>query len=136
MNFGLSADKLIVIAVIALMVVGPERLPKYAEGFARLVKRVGEYLRGAKDRVSSEMGPEFEDVDWRKLDPRQYDPRRIIREAILDEVVPSPGGGGAGAGAPIVGSIAALAPGGAMTPTRTVERLEAGELPPYDSEAT
>ena len=133
MNFGLSADKLIVIAVIALMVVGPERLPKYAEGFARLVKRVGEYLRGAKDRVSSDMGPEFEDVDWRKLDPRQYDPRRIIREAILDEVVPYPGGGG---GATIVGSTAALAPDGSMTPTRTVERLETGELPPYDSEAT
>lgn len=130
MNFGLSADKLIVIAVIALMVVGPERLPKYAEGFARLVKRAGEYLRGAKDRVSSEMGPEFEDVDWRKLDPRQYDPRRIIREAILDEVVPTPSAGSmtaTGAGAASATTLAAA---------RTIHRLGAGELPPYDNEAT
>ena len=125
MNFGLSADKLIVIAVIALMVVGPERLPKYAEGFARLVKRAGEYLRGAKDRVSSEMGPEFEDVDWRKLDPR-----RIIREAILDEVVPTPSAGSVtatGAGAASATTLAAA---------RTMHRLGAGELPPYDNEAT
>ena len=31
------------------------------------------------------MGPDFDDVDWRTLDPRQYDPRRIIREALLDD---------------------------------------------------
>ena len=40
---------------------------------------------GAKDRMREEMGPEFEDVDWKKLDPRQYDPRRIIREALIEE---------------------------------------------------
>ena len=37
---------------------------------------------GAKDRMRDEMGPDFDDVDWKKLDPRQYDPRRIIREAL------------------------------------------------------
>ena len=31
------------------------------------------------------MGADFDDVDWRTLDPRQYDPRRIIREALLDD---------------------------------------------------
>lgn len=121
MNFGLSADKLIVIAVIAIIVIGPERMPKYAEGFARLIKRAGEYLKGAKDRVGEEMGPEFQEVDWRKLDPRQYDPRRIIREAILDEVVPV----GLGAATAVV-----------PAPVRKIERLNAGETPPFDSEAT
>ena len=34
------------------------------------------------------MGPEFDDVDWKALDPRQYDPRRIVRDALMadDEV--------------------------------------------------
>jgi hypothetical protein len=35
--------------------------------------------------MKDEMGPEFDEVDWKKLDPRQYDPRRIIREALLDD---------------------------------------------------
>jgi sec-independent protein translocase protein TatB len=35
--------------------------------------------------MKDEMGPEFDDVDWKKLDPRQYDPRRIIREALIDD---------------------------------------------------
>ena len=43
---------------------------------------------GAKERMREEMGPEFDEVDWKKLDPRQYDPRRIIREALIDEPEP------------------------------------------------
>ncbi|MGL5860798.1 MAG: hypothetical protein ACRCY9_06050, partial [Phycicoccus sp.] len=27
---------------------------------------------------------DFDDVDWQALDPRRYDPRRIVREALLD----------------------------------------------------
>lgn len=127
MNFGLSADKLILIAIIAVVVVGPERLPRYAEGFARLIKRAGEYLRGAKDRVSDEMGPEFKDVDWRKLDPRQYDPRRIIREAILDDVIPATNGAAA-AGAGSAATAVAVRP--------APIRLQSGEVPPFDAEAT
>jgi sec-independent protein translocase protein TatB len=30
------------------------------------------------------MGPEYDDIEWKSLDPRQYDPRRIIREALLE----------------------------------------------------
>lgn len=64
---------------------GPEKLPHYAAQLARLVKSLKEMASGAKDRLRDEMGPEFDDVDWQKLDPRQYDPRRIIREALLDD---------------------------------------------------
>jgi sec-independent protein translocase protein TatB len=40
---------------------------------------------GAKDRMRDELGPDFDDMDWKKLDPRQYDPRRIIREALRED---------------------------------------------------
>lgn len=82
---GLTFDKLLLIAVIAVFVLGPEKLPHYAAQLARLVKSLKEMASGAKDRLRDEMGPEFDDVDWQKLDPRQYDPRRIIREALLDD---------------------------------------------------
>ena len=84
---------LIVIGVIAALLVGPERLPRYAESFARLVKKAGEYMRGAKDRMREEVGPEIDELDWRKLDPRQYDPRRIVREALMDDEPPARPGG-------------------------------------------
>jgi hypothetical protein len=40
--------------------------------------------------MKDEMGPDFDDVDWKKLDPRQYDPRRIIREALIDDEPTTP----------------------------------------------
>ena len=79
---GLTIDKLMVILVIALFVLGPERLPVYARKLGELVRSL---KRRAKDRLRDEMGPEFDDVDWRQLDPRQYDPRRIIRDALLED---------------------------------------------------
>ena len=147
MNFIPGPDKLLVIALIAVVLVGPERLPRYAEGLARLIKKAGEVIRGVKDRAAEEMGPEFTETDWRKLDPRQYDPRRIIREALLDDVMaPAPTAAVATAGV-----AAATATASAATPSpqssgasalftrstpRTANRLPAGEIPPYDAEAT
>jgi sec-independent protein translocase protein TatB len=83
-SFGLSFEKLLVIGIIAVFLLGPERLPYYASQLARLVRSMRDFANGAKDRMREEMGPDFDDVDWKKLDPRQYDPRRIIREALVD----------------------------------------------------
>ncbi len=84
MSFGLTFDKLLIIGIIALFVIGPERLPHYASQLARLVRSLRDMANGAKDRMREEMGPDFDEIDWKKLDPRQYDPRRIIREALAD----------------------------------------------------
>jgi sec-independent protein translocase protein TatB len=83
--FGLTIEKITVIAVLAAFLVGPERLPAAAAGLARMVKGLKELAGGARDRLRDEVGPEFDDVDWKKLDPRQYDPRRIIQDALLDD---------------------------------------------------
>lgn len=82
---GLTIDKILVILVIALFVLGPERLPYYAKKLGDLVRNVKHMADGAKDRLRDEMGPDFDDVDWKQLDPRQYDPRRIIRDALLED---------------------------------------------------
>jgi sec-independent protein translocase protein TatB len=94
MSFGLTFDKLIIIAVIAVILIGPDRLPGYAAQLARLVKSLRGLADGAKERMREEMGEDFDEVDWKKLDPRQYDPRRIIREALIEDdpvdIVPAP----------------------------------------------
>ncbi|MGJ0387657.1 Sec-independent protein translocase TatB [Microbacterium sp. CGR1] len=90
MQFGITFEKLLLIGLIAVLLIGPERLPRYAESVAKLARRAGEFLRDTKSRVRDEMGPEIDDVDWRKLDPRQYDPRRIIRDALFEDD-PAPG---------------------------------------------
>jgi sec-independent protein translocase protein TatB len=127
--FGLTFDKLLVIAVIAVFLLGPERLPHYAAQFARLIKTLRRMADGAKDRMREEMGPDFDEVDWKKLDPRQYDPRRIIREALLDDPdepgVPEP--------APSQ-PVLVEAPESASAALHELQ--DNGVAPPFDSEAT
>ena len=81
---GINGAEFLVLAVIVLLVVGPERLPEYAAQLGRLVRELRRMAMGAREQVRAELGPEFDDVDWTKLDPRQYDPRRIVREALSD----------------------------------------------------
>jgi sec-independent protein translocase protein TatB len=84
--FGINSGELVVLLVVAAVVLGPERLPEYAQQLARLVKQMRRMAQGATEQVREELGPEFDDIDWRKLDPRQYDPRRIVRDALSDSV--------------------------------------------------
>lgn len=123
---GLTFEKLLLIGVIAAFVIGPERLPGYAAKFTEFVRRFKSMADGAKTRMREEMGPEFDEVDWKRLDPRRYDPRRIIREALNDDP--------------------AAEPTAASTTVATAEResaavqhrrlIESGGRAPFDDEAT
>ncbi len=84
MFFGINGGEALVLLLLAVIVIGPERLPRYAEQLGGLVRRARDLLGEAKARVDSELGPEMKDIDWSKLDPRQYDPRRIVRDALLE----------------------------------------------------
>ncbi|MCM3656178.1 sec-independent translocase [Agromyces mediolanus] len=129
--FGLTFEKLLIIGVIAVFLLGPERLPHYAAQLGRLVRSLRDLASGAKDRMREEMGPDFDDVDWKKLDPRQYDPRRIIREALSDvdpfaEEAPKP----------VVARAAVNENSAYLQRKRKREALGADEPAPFDSEAT
>jgi len=77
---------LLVLAILAVVILGPEKLPEYAAQLARLVKELRRMATGAKEQLREEVGDDIVDMDWKKLDPRQYDPRRIIKEALLDDL--------------------------------------------------
>ena len=78
-------DKLIVIGIIAAVLIGPKQLPVYAERLGVLVRTVRDLVATTKARAAEELGPEFDATEWRRLDPRQFDPRRIIQEALVEE---------------------------------------------------
>ncbi|KQP01561.1 twin-arginine translocase TatA/TatE family subunit [Leifsonia sp. Leaf264] len=142
--FGLTFEKLLIIGVIAVFLLGPERLPHYAAQLGRLVRQLRDMANGAKDRMRDEMGPDFDDVDWKKLDPRQYDPRRIIREALLDEepVTPTVSRSGAAVGAVAGAGAGAAASGtiGVNPNSAYLQKKRSAEMAamptPFDSEAT
>ncbi|GGG64625.1 hypothetical protein GCM10011374_30370 [Kocuria dechangensis] len=88
--FGINGGEMIVLLLLALFIIGPERLPGYADQLKDLVKAAKRYASGAKTELKETFGPEIDDVDWRKYDPRQYDPRTIVREALAEADAPEP----------------------------------------------
>jgi len=125
-SFGLTFDKLIIIGVIALLLIGPERLPRYAEQLGVWARQLREFVGGARSRLRDEVGPEFDEIDWKHLDPRQYDPRRIIREALREPV--------AAAGAAI--EPRQVAPARESAYAQRQRLLREGRQAPFDDEAT
>lgn len=107
--FGINGGELLVLILIAIVVVGPERMPEYARQLREWVVGVRDMVDRGRAQLKAEVG---DDVDWEKLDPRQYDPRRIVREALYE---PAP------------------APVRSASPTAP---LVAGQPAPFDADAT
>jgi sec-independent protein translocase protein TatB len=111
--FGVGLGELAVIAFIAVLVAGPERLPVLARQAGRMLRQVRAMANNARDELRNELGPDFADLELRDLDPRAIVRKHII-EAMEDDEEEA--------------KQKQTAPG---------ERpLAAGELPPYDSDAT
>lgn len=79
---GLTADKLLLIAVLVGFLFGPERLPYLAERLGSAIRTFRRHLTSTEQRMRDELGGDMNMEDWKKLDPRQYDPRTIIKEAL------------------------------------------------------
>ena len=133
--FGINGPEFIILLIIGVLVIGPQRLPEYTQKLANLVKEVRRMASGAREQIKEEVGIDIDDVDWKKYDPRQYDPRRIIKEALFDDDT-KPVSAGAPAAVAAVSGAAAVAGSAPERPERIVQRLAPGETAPYDTEAT
>lgn len=74
--FGVGFQELIIILIIALLVVGPERLPE-------LARQLGRFVRDARRIYASlraELGPDFDDIEQGIRELRALDPRQQVRE--------------------------------------------------------
>ncbi len=109
--FDIGIPELMVLALVALFVFGPDRLPGVAKQAGRMVRTLRETVTQAKGHLAEELGPEFKDIDFRDLNPRT-----LVQKHLLDDF-------------------------GDDTPATPRVRpgnlpLERGEDAPYDADAT
>lgn len=81
----INSGEFLILIILALVVIGPKRLPEYVAKLRTWIRQARDMADGAKTQLKAEMGPEYQDIDWRQYDPRQYDPRKIVREALFDD---------------------------------------------------
>ena len=86
--FDVSPWELIAIAVIGLLVFGPDKLPKLAADAARLIREVRRLATGAQQELRDSLGPELADLDLADLNPRTFVRRNLLDpvEAEVDDV--------------------------------------------------
>lgn len=131
--FGINSLEFLFLLVLAMLVIGPDKLPEYVAKARDGVKRAREMADGAKGQLKEQMGPEFEDINWRQYDPRQYDPRKIVREALFDEPQQDAGTEASpGDGATAVESTTALE----EPSTSYLTRYDPDRATPWDVDAT
>lgn len=131
--FGINGPEFLLLLLIGILVIGPQRLPEYTQKLSNLVREVRRMASGAREQIKEEVGIDIDDVDWKKYDPRQYDPRRIIKEALLDDDTKPVSAGGPVA---VAAAASAAASPAEERPARIIESLGVGERAPFDSEAT
>ena len=115
--FDINGSEFIILLLVAVFVIGPDRMPEYARQLAKLVRQVRGMADAAKEQLREQMGSDFDDVDWKQYDPRQYDPRRIVREALMDD--------GPADGQP-----------GEVKGQSSVNRRDSNRATPYDEDST
>ncbi len=115
--FGVGLPELAVIALVAVIVFGPDRLPEFARQAGRLVRQLRNLATSAQSQLREELGPEYADLKLADLDPRQAIRKHILEAMEEDEA-----------------DERRRRPSVSGPPPVTV--LAHGEIPPYDREAT
>jgi sec-independent protein translocase protein TatB len=77
--FDIGTGEWLALAVLALLVLGPEKLPGYAADAARFLRQVRNLANEARSEVTKELGPELDGVNLRDLNPRA-----LVRKHLLD----------------------------------------------------
>ena len=111
--FDLSLPKILVLAVIALVVFGPNELPKMAAKAGKALRELRNIAEGAKNDLREGLGPEFADFEIEDLNPRHFVQKHLLSEMDLN------------------GDSTATA-----AASNGASRLLPGEEPPFDMEAT
>jgi len=81
--FDVGLLELAVIALVAVVVLGPDKLPDLARQAAQLLHRARGLAHNARDELRNELGPEYADLQLRDLDPRTI-VRKHITEAMAE----------------------------------------------------
>lgn len=81
--FDVGGPEFLLLIVVAVILFGPEKLPEFARKAARVVRYIRTMAGSAQEQLSKELGPGFEDIDLRDLNPKTF-----VQKHLLDDVEP------------------------------------------------
>ncbi|MEU4090119.1 sec-independent translocase [Streptomyces aureus] len=146
--------ELVTLIVLAVLVFGPDKLPKMIQDVSRTIRKIREFSDSAKADIRGELGPEFKDFEFEDLNPKTFIRKQLdndelglkeirngfdlkkemadVTDAVNGRVAESSASSSSSSSSAAAGTSGAAA-GGAVDMTK---KPEADERPPYDADAT
>jgi sec-independent protein translocase protein TatB len=83
--FDLSIPKLLVLAVIALVIFGPNELPTIASQAGRALRDLRKSAESAKKDLREGLGPEFAGFEIEDLNPKRFVQKHLLDDSNADQ---------------------------------------------------
>lgn len=78
MFFDIGPLELIALIILAVLIFGPDKLPKVIQDVARFIRKVREFSDNAKEDIRTELGPEFKDFEFEDLNPKTFARKHLL----------------------------------------------------------
>ncbi len=72
MFFDIGPLELVALVVLAVLVFGPDKLPKVIQDTMSFIRKVRAFSDSAKEDIRRELGPEFKDFEFEDLNPKTF----------------------------------------------------------------
>lgn len=140
--------ELVTLVVLAVLVFGPDKLPKLIQDVTRTIRKIREFSDSAKADIRSELGPEFKDFEFEDLNPKNFIRKQLDNDELglkeirngfdlkkeMAEVTDAVHGRESASSDSSASSNGSA--GGSVDMTKKPEKAGPDERPPYDADAT
>ncbi len=140
--------ELVTLIVLAVLVFGPDKLPKVIQDVTRTIRKIREFSESAKHDIREELGPEFKDFEFEDLNPKAFIRKQLDNEdlglkeirngfdlkkemAEVTDAVHSRDSDSSSSSSGAAGSS-----GGRLDMTKKPETPDRDDRPPFDADAT
>jgi sec-independent protein translocase protein TatB len=86
MFFDFGAGEIIGLAVLAMILIGPDKLPTFAVEAAKFIKKIRLMATNATNDLKENLGPGFEDLKPTDLNPKTFIQKQLAN--VLDDEAP------------------------------------------------
>ena len=80
-----SPSEIGVLIILGVLIFGPEKLPEFARKAALVTHYLKNIANNTRDQLRDELGPEFADLDYRDLNPKNF-VRKYVINGMQDDI--------------------------------------------------
>ncbi|MFC8424974.1 sec-independent translocase [Streptomyces sp. NPDC057236] len=138
--------ELVTLIVLAVLVFGPDKLPKVIQDVTRTIRKIRDFSESAKQDIRQELGPEFKDFEFEDLNPKTFIRKQLDNDDLglkeirngfdLKKEMAEVADAVHGRDTDSSSSAPSASSGGRVDMTKKPEKPAADDRPPFDVDAT